>query len=363
MTTRSPSRFSSTAERPAAARRSSAFTEWDGNLGAAISLPSVPLSPTRLESWASCGFRYFLAHVLGLTDRDDPERILELSALDRGSAVHETLERFVAEAIPNPPGLTSPGRPPNGSGRTSSPGRSSRATRSGAGQGGPCVGNRSGLTSWPGSTKFLYVEERHRAATLSVPIAVELRFGMGEAPPVVLELPSGRELAFRGVADRIDRADDGEILVSDYTTGRGDRYTSLERDPFGAGTTLQLGLYAEAAVQLLGARGTSSHYWMVEPRGAFRRFGYRWDPALRERFIEVLQTIVDGIDHGSFPAVPGEWSTPSSRTHDNCRYCEFDIICPVRSGRAGRGQGRRTRDPHSAASRAGRPSRARPVPA
>ncbi len=291
----------------------------------------MPLSPTRLESWASCGFRYFLAHVLGLTDRDDPERILELSALDRGSAVHETLERFVAEAIPNPPRPDQPWSPAQRE-RAHELAREifeSYEIRGRTGRALRWQSVRADLVA--GLDEFLDVEERHRAATSSVPIAVELRFGMGEAPPVVLELPSGRELAFRGVADRIDRADDGEILVSDYKTGRGDRYTSLERDPFGAGTTLQLGLYAEAAVQLLGARGTSSHYWMVEPRGAFRRFGYRWDPALRERFIEVLQTIVDGIDHGSFPAVPGEWSTFFS-THDNCRYCEFDIICPVDRG-------------------------------
>ncbi len=182
-----------------------------------------------------------------------------------------------------------------------------------------------------GIDEFLDVEERHRSATSSVPIAVELRFGLGETPPVVLTLPSGRDLAFRGVADRIDRATSGEIFVSDYKTGRGDRYTALDRDPFGAGTTLQLGSVRRSR------RPAARRARHVEPlldggtRGAFRRYGYRWDHALRERFVDVLQTIVDGIDHGAFPAVPGEWSNFFS-THDNCRYCEFDVICPADRG-------------------------------
>ena len=83
------------------ARRSAAFTEWDGNL-AGQPIPSATdrsLSPTRLESWAACGYRYFLAYVLDLTDRDDPERVIDLSPLERGSGVHTVLERFLTEVI------------------------------------------------------------------------------------------------------------------------------------------------------------------------------------------------------------------------------------------------------------------------
>src|SRR5690606_41303985 len=77
------------------------FTEWDGNLeGQPIpSTAERPLSATSLETWAGCGFRYFLRQVLGLSDRDDPERVLELSALDRGSGVHEALADFLREVI------------------------------------------------------------------------------------------------------------------------------------------------------------------------------------------------------------------------------------------------------------------------
>jgi len=56
------------------ARRSPRFTEWDGNLAGQPLCPSDdrPLSPSRLGTWASCGYRYFLAYTLGLSERDDP---------------------------------------------------------------------------------------------------------------------------------------------------------------------------------------------------------------------------------------------------------------------------------------------------
>jgi hypothetical protein len=34
-----------------------------------------------------------------LSDRDEPERVLDISPLDRGSGVHATLERFLLEVI------------------------------------------------------------------------------------------------------------------------------------------------------------------------------------------------------------------------------------------------------------------------
>jgi len=68
-------------------RSGSDFTDFDGKLS------------RRLEAWAECGFRYFLGYVLGLSERDNPERTIELSALDRGSAVHDVLERFMREMV------------------------------------------------------------------------------------------------------------------------------------------------------------------------------------------------------------------------------------------------------------------------
>jgi ATP-dependent helicase/nuclease subunit B len=310
-------------------RRSPRFTEWDGNL-AGQPIPSTaerPQSPTRLETWAKCGMRYFLGQVLGLSDRDDPERVLELSPLDRGSGVHEALEDFLAEVIEQ--GAPSPDEPWS---------EGHRARLQEIAQEKLADYERRGRTGRPVNwqlTKgdvlalldgFLSSDDEHRATTRSVPERVELPFGLDGEEPVTIALADGRQLRFRGKADRVDRTQDGRVHVSDYKTSRGGAYGGLEDDPVLAGTTLQLGLYAEAARQLLGADAVDARYWLINAEAAYRRLGYEWTDERRDRFVSVLTAIVDGIESGVFPAVPGEWNYFMG-AHDNCRYCEFDHVC------------------------------------
>ena len=55
------------------------------------------------------------------------------------------------------------------------------------------------------------------------PLAAELEFGTGAEgadPAVTVTLEDGLEVRFKGKADRVDRARSGELVVSDYKTGR-----------------------------------------------------------------------------------------------------------------------------------------------
>ena len=313
-----------------AARRSEQFTEWDGNLGGQPlgSGEDRPMSPTRLERWSACGFRYFLSHVLGLRDRDDPERVVDLSPLDRGSGVHLVLERFIGEAIDKGP--PTPDEPWSAADRArlreiadevfadqESRGRTGR----------PILWKVAKAELFAVLDEFLRADDRYRAETGSTPIRVELPFGFDDSEPVRLTLPSGRTMSFHGFADRVNRASDDHLLVTDYKTGKGDQYVGLsDADPVREGTTLQLGLYAEAARQLLGADSTEAHYWMVDPRAGYKRHGYEWTADRRERFIAVLETIVAGIDAGVFLVDPGEWDIFRG-TYRTCAFCEFDRLC------------------------------------
>jgi ATP-dependent helicase/nuclease subunit B len=314
-----------------AARRSPAFTEWDGNL-TGQPIPSTAersISATRLETWASCGFRYFLANVLGLSDRDEPERVLDISPLDRGSGVHLALERFLLEVLEaGPPAPHEPWSPAHHA--------RMREIAEDVFAGFEARGRTGRAVTWRLAKadvlavldEFLFFDDVYRAAMGARPERVELPFGLGDNEPVVLTLPDGRELRFRGLADRVDRAGDGSLIVTDYKTGRGDKYGDIATgDPVHAGTTLQLGLYAEAAIQRLGAGAASAYYWMVDPRGHYERYGYPWDGARRERFLAVTTAIVEGIEGGVFPLVPGEWNIWRG-THDECAFCEFDALCP-----------------------------------
>ncbi len=83
------------------ARRSNAFTRFDGNLsglGADLALPTR-ISTTGLEVWAKCPRTYLFRHVLKVEPREEPERLFEIDPRTRGTLVHTILEKFVHSAI------------------------------------------------------------------------------------------------------------------------------------------------------------------------------------------------------------------------------------------------------------------------
>ncbi|MGI8759055.1 MAG: PD-(D/E)XK nuclease family protein [Acidimicrobiales bacterium] len=315
------------------ARQGAAFTEWDGNLSR-HDVPSpatgVPLSASRLERWASCPFRYFLGYVLGLSERDDPELITEIGAADRGSLVHEVLERFIGEAIDRPEGPPAPDQSWSGADRARMrelAGEAFARYEAEGRTGRPLTWRRTMEEVVADLDDFLDHDARHRAASGVRPQRVEMAFGLHGAPPLSLRLPGGRQLSFRGKVDRVDAGDDGRLVVLDYKTGKGGHYDKLDDDPVRAGTTLQLGVYAEAALAALDGTGAESRYWMATSAGQFHQRGYLWDAERRKRFLDVVGTIVDGIETGTFPAQPGAYDSFFA-CHHNCRYCEFDRVCP-----------------------------------
>src|SRR5262249_6273946 len=61
------------------------------------------VSATRLESWAVCPHAYFMRQVLRVEPVEDPADTLWISPIDKGSLVHEILERFVQTILSLPP--------------------------------------------------------------------------------------------------------------------------------------------------------------------------------------------------------------------------------------------------------------------
>ena len=315
-------------------RSSDRFTEWDGNLaGEQVPSPARTdelLSATRLETWADCGMRYLLASVLGLGDREEPEKVVELSALDRGTALHDILERFVGEAI-------AAGTVPD----PDEPWSDDHRARLHAIAEEVLDGlERRGLTGrdllWRqrradtilGVGAFLDADDQFRRLHRSTPTRVEFPFGSHGAEPVRVELSDGRAVRFRGSADRVDVTEDGRRVVVDYKSGKGDKYDKIAtEDAVRGGTTLQLGLYSEAVHQLDGAADASAYYWMIDGGAASPTYGYPWTDDRRDRFLAVVEAMVDGIEAGVFPVVPGEWDSWRG-THKNCTYCPFDTVCP-----------------------------------
>ena len=69
-------------------------------------------------------------------------------------------------------------------------------------------------------------------------------------------------------------------------------------------------------------------YWFVSSKGGFKLDEFRLDATNEARFREVVGHIVDSIDEGWFPAVPGP-PNPYFGSSDNCRFCNYDAVCAV----------------------------------
>jgi RecB family exonuclease len=317
------------------ARASDALTSFDGGVGAHPRLAlsaERPVSPSALQDWAACPFRYFLGRVLRVREVPKPEAIQAISPVDEGTLVHAILEAFVARVRAR--------RSPDDGWDAED-----RALLEEIVEEQCTDAERRGVTGRPLQwqlarrrirqtvERFLVTDDLVRSALGVVPATdgLELVFGSADVPvEVSVDLAAGgsRSVAFRGRIDRVDRSPDGRrAVVYDYKTGWPRR---LHDDPVAAGQALQLPVYALAARSRFGAEEVASYYWYTRNDGRAALVGFDVDDACRERFVEVVGHEVEGIEAGCFPAYPGEPAWDYRTRHDsfdNCAYCAYDRLC------------------------------------
>lgn len=319
------------------ARGSPGLTRWDGLAEAAgLLAPSQerPTSPTALQDWAVCPFRYFLGHVLRVAETEKPEETLTITARERGRLLHRALEMFIGEAAAR----TSPDAPWT---------REERSRLQEIGRLLCDEAEEAGLTGKPllwrlehdrilrDLAGFLDADEDLRRESGVVPLAAEVSFGMAvptSGSPVVVALADGTTIVLRGKIDRIDGAPDGSrLLVLDYKSGSAGPYTVLRKDPVKRGQLLQLPIYALAARESHGSVPVEAYYWFATEEQSYRLIGYPVEDAVLKALYGALAVIVDGISSGLFPCRPGN---PRNGSHENCTYCPYDRVCPRDRGRA-----------------------------
>lgn len=325
------------------AREAGPLTIWDGDLSAeSRSSKRIGLSdgevfsPTRLETWATCPYRYFLSNVLGIAALEEPEEVASISPLERGSLIHRILERFIREAqeqgtLPRP---DQPWSDDHLQRLTAISGEEFRNAEERGTTGKPLLWEIA-RTEILGDLHMFLEEDFEMRQTYEVsPHSLELAFEtpLHEHQDASADTPvewSSREtgpLRFRGVIDRIDVSPSGEAaLVIDYKTGRMDEYTNMDREPVRRGTRLQLPVYGLAARQLFGDSITiRAAYWFVSARERFstRPGKPKTIDEMLKPFTASVKVITDGIHNGLFPANPG-------KSNAHCRYCDFTSLCPT----------------------------------
>lgn len=294
------------------------------------------LSPTSLETWATCAFRYLLGSLLEVEELDEPEEIETLAPKDRGLLVHEILEILVRELGPS----LAPGE-----GWTETAHRRLDEIADERFAEWEARGRTGRAVLWELEQRrlrsllhrFLDVEAEVRAELGVAPVATELAFTDGGEGVLEVRLDDGRQVRMRGYIDRVDAAPDGSRLrVVDYKTGKpisaSLKGNPFEDDRFVGGTKLQLAAYALAARRHFGSVPTVAEYWYLSERWRFKREGYEVTDEVIDEFRDVLSRIVTGIEAGLFPARPGEEIYHPLRggyTYAHCAYCPYDRVCPV----------------------------------
>ncbi len=322
-------------------RRAGDFTRFDGLVhGLETPIGGRAVAPTSLEHYAACPRRYFFSDVLWLRADPRPEDVVRISRMDWGNVVHRVLERFIDEHVQLPRAdRIQPGQHWSDEHRARLDEIADEVF---------AEFEQRGLTGrellWDLDRRairrdlhaFLDADDQYRATQGVVPERAELHFRPDDGTPVDLRLGDGRRLQFKGSADRVDQGHDGSLVVLDYKTGKSEDFQPIARqsDPTLRGTKLQLPIYGLAAQSRLGEGPVRAAYWFVSAREAFTQIAYPSGPEAGQRFRDAVTAIVDGIEAGAFPGRPGDEDTRFGRTWDNCKYCDFDAICPTDRDRA-----------------------------
>ena len=319
------------------ARASRKLTAFDGALGPDVAEELLahwsitrPMAPTSLEGYAGCGMQFFLGRVLGVKTIEEPEAILTIDALTKGSLVHRVLERFMSEL-----GTT---EWPQASKRKK---HLKRLLAIGVEE---CEGvEERGLTGYP----MLWAADRRRiledlerwydaevARGNELPErSYELRVGparRGETDPNPLSIDEPLTLEIDGrevrVQARIDRVEwdpaSGRFRIIDYKTGR----VWTKNGDIAGGKSLQLPLYVRAAAHALSldpADGDGEYFYITRD-GGFTRVAFTRDGlAEQHEWVDhVLETLVSSVTSGVFAARPAE--------ERECGRCAFDALCDSR---------------------------------
>ena len=311
--------------RRGAARGEGRFDEWSGSRRARRPLARAafdrPQSATGLEAYATCPFRYLLAHRAQRRRRRRPHR-------GRRSSRRSTRARSSTRCSSGSSAGTS-GKPPDepwsGGERaacsTTSLDRGRRRATSAEGRTGPAAAvgrapRRAPPPAPPRPRRATMCCGRRRARSPAGRRAA-LRRRRGGAAHGASLASGGRAIAFKGIIDRVDRSRRRPTRSSSTTTrpGRRRRFGKVKaaieaRRPHrpAARSSSSRSTPSPPGPPTPAADEVAAHYWFVGRRERRQRRRRGHEPTTTSGSETVIDVVVDGIEHGSFPANPGDES-------------------------------------------------------
>jgi RecB family exonuclease len=278
-------------------------------------------SPTALENFAACPYRFLLQAIHALRPREEIEALERIDPLTRGALMHEIQFRTLTALRDGGHLPFEPGRIEHALGELDA--AVARVSVEYRERLAPAIAR-----VWEDGVEAIRLDLREWLRRIAeapggwTPHRFELAFGLPQhlrptadaasvsAPVTVLD-----GALLRGSIDLVERRDDGTLRVTDNKSGKA-------RVPEGAvifgGRALQPVLYALAAEALLASPVDSGRLYYCTALGDFTERRIVLDEESRSHAQRALGIVRRAIERGFLPAAPGA---------DECRYCDYREVC------------------------------------
>ena len=288
-----------------------------------------PFSPTALQNYAFCPYKFFLSALMGLQPREEPTAIETMDPLTRGSLFHETQFEVLTE-------LKAAGQLPltlrslrEAFDRTDA--AIERISRDFADRLAPAIPR-----VWQDSVNAIRADLREWLRRLAestdgwVPHQFELAFGLSRqrsrsADSVRDPVDVAGGLKLRGSIDMVERNSSGQFRVTDHKTGKA---RAKKEIIVGGGQHLQPLLYALASEKLLNGPVVEGRLYYCTADGNYEERVVELNKENRQLVSSVIRTIGSALETGFLPAAPDKGA---------CTWCDFRALCgPLEETRSDR---------------------------
>lgn len=283
-------------------------------------LTARPYSPSGLQHYAACPYRFYLSAILRLEPRAQAQPLEQLDPLTRGAIFHDVQARFFRalestgllplqpDALPRAQHILT-----QVFSTTTSEHRDTLA---------PAIAR-----VWDDAMAQMLHDLRTwlsmvAADTAWVPWRFELGLGFGpnrdrdprsSAAPVKVD----HGFLLHGIIDLVERSADGASLrVTDHKTGGNRTQRGLVT---GGGKHLQPSLYAMALQEVLATPVTEGRLFYCTSHGGFTQRTVPMVPLNRIHAVAALQLVDEAVEHGRLMPLPEDDRT--------CQWCDFKDVC------------------------------------
>ncbi len=295
---------------------------------AAHQLGSRSFSPTALQNYAACPYRFFLQAVHRLQPREEPAAIEVIDPLTRGSLFHKVQYQVLtmlrdAELLPLTPSTCAQAIALVDE-------RLDQVAFTFEDKLAPAIDKvwedginaiRADLREW--------LRRASEAEDGWVPFKFELSFGLdrdredrdpsSQDEPALIDLQTSDKqslsLQLRGSIDLVERHATGRLRATDHKTGKARAQDGVV---VGGGEHLQPVLYALACERLLEGQVEGGRLYYCTSTGEFKSVEVPLDPFSRAAAGDVTHIISRALQEGFLPAAPEKGA---------CDWCDYRAVC------------------------------------